>query len=383
MFAPDILERSALWRIGDVCVRQPLSQPIPAGDAAFVVRKGALRLTMRAARRKIQLRCSSQLPTLSPQIDQAWRRLLWIHEGMPQVGDALMDLAPRTLLAESGVQVDLFCAPHIASLFERDAWFRRTLHRPEEVRPDDYDAAIVLSHDRKSLVLKRERLHRLPWVTLQGYYGGPDFHRARFAAQRLADLMSVTLRPAEFARHSAQKLHVCSDAAMRAASLVPRLGCIALAIGGEWPERTYGQWHGVIRALRSKGFRQFVLLGSGNGRSLADGLLAQSPGDVEVLDLVGHTTLAEAHAVLARAAVAVYADGGLMHLALTTPTAVVALFNASIEPEWRLPMRMYGVALKSSTPRVDDIPPDAVAGAVAKTIHMTPPHLKFVRGGWE
>ena len=143
--------------MAQACVRQPLSQPVPADDAAFRARKGMLKLAARTLRRQWLLGLSGQAPLLHERIDPAWRRALWVHEGMPQIGDAMMDLAPRSLLAARGIAVDLVAAPHIAALFEGDPWFKRTLGSAEEARPEHYDFVIALSHDRKSWRLKRER----------------------------------------------------------------------------------------------------------------------------------------------------------------------------------------------------------------------------------
>ena len=359
---------SPLRALADACVRQPLSEPVPADDVGFAARKGTLRLAIRTARRGLLLRCSGQMPLLQPRFERAWRRVLWIHEGMPQIGDALMDLAPRSLLVELGMHVDLFAAPHIAALFDGDAWFARSLCRPEDVHAGDYDAAIVLSHDRKALVLKRHRLAALPWVSLQGFYGGPDFHRARFATRRLADLLRISLRPDEFARHSAQKLQVSAQAAADATRACPASDRVALVLGGVWPERTYHRWPELIGSLRARGLRRFMLVGAENGREMADRVNADAAGDIEVLDLVGRTRLTEAQALLARSAAVVCADGGLMHLALATPAPVIAMFNAAIDPQWRLPIRLNGVGLASSSREVDGLLPDVVAEAVKTTI---------------
>lgn len=349
--------------MAQACVEQPLNQPVPADDAAFRARKGTLKLAARTARRHFLLGLSGQAPLLRSRIDPAWRRALWVHEGMPQIGDAMMDLAPRSLLAENGVAVDLFAAPHIATLFEGDPWFARTLCRPDELLAQNYDFTIALSHDRKSWRLKRERLPRLPWVSLHGYYDGPDFHRARFATRRLGDLLGLTLDDEALALHSAQKLHL-GDAPRRwAADQMGPRASVALAVGGVHDERTVRRWPVVAEHLIERGVQHLVLVGSDNGRALADALVQAVAGRIPVLDLVGRATLHQAHAVFAAARVAVCADGGLMHLALATSTPVVTLFTAAIDPQWRLPLGRPGRSLVSTSNSVADIAPEAIADA--------------------
>lgn len=363
--------QTLLRTLARTCVQQPLSQPVPAGDATFEARKGIIRLAFRAARRMLLLRTSGQMATLRPALDHNFRRVLWVHEGMPQIGDALMDLAPRSLLVEKGFHVDLFTSPHIATMFEHDTWFTRTFCKLEDLHVDAYDVVIVLSFDRKALLAKRARLTGLPWVSLHGFYGGPDFHRSCFATQRLADLLKTTLNAQEFARHSAQKLPVNPLASVNAQELCPRTDGVALALGGVWPNRTYGRWPQLIEALRTRGMQQFMLIGAENGREMADRVVADASPDIQVLDLVGHTSLLEAHALIARCAVIVCADGGLMHLALTTGVPVVALFNASIDPQWRLPTRFNGVCLSSPSDEVNDLSESLIADAVIKAVHLT------------
>jgi ADP-heptose:LPS heptosyltransferase len=350
------------------CVQQPLSVPVPADDAAFRARKGTLKLAARTARRQCLLRLGGQSASLRTRLDPAWRRALWIHEGMPQIGDAMMDLAPRSLLAARGLAVDLFAAPHIAALFEGDPWFARIVSQASALRAQDYDCAIVLSHDPRSLRVKRAQLARLPWVSLQGFYGGPDFHRARFATRRLADLLGLALDDDQFALHSAQKLQLDSGAARWAAEHVGNVPGVALALGGVHAERTYHRWPEVVAHLHGRGVRRLLLVGGGNGRALADELVAAVAGRVAVLDLVGRTGLREAHALLSAARVAACADGGLLHVALATPARVVALFTAAIAPDWRLPLRRQGTSLVSPSPSLDAIEPAAIADAIASAL---------------
>ena len=333
-------------------------------DTGFAARKGALRLAVRTVRRALLLQLSGQRASLRPRLERRWKRLLWIHEGMPQIGDALMDLAPRSLLVEQGFTLDLFAAPHIAELFDGDAFFAHVLSAPQAVRAENYDAVIVLSHDRKSLRLKRAKLAALPWVSLHGFYGGPDFHRARFATRRLADLLGLAPSGADFARHSAQKLALPCDPCDPVGGS-PR-NAVALALGGVWPERTYRRWAELLGLLHDRGLRRVVLVGGANGRGLADALIARFGTDLELHDAVGKTTLREAQTLFARSAVVVAADGGLMHLALTTTTPLVALFGAAIQPEWRLPAPLNGVALQSTGAAVDGIAPLTIAGAVSR-----------------
>lgn len=367
MSGRSLASRLGLEALARPAVQQPLSRPVPA-DEQFAARKGAAKLAVRTLRRRLQLRWSGQQPLRKARFEPGWRRVLWVHEGMPQIGDALMDLAPRSLLAERGFEVDLIAPPHLATLFAGDPWLRRVMPSDAPVHAGDYDAALLLSDDRRSLRLKRTRLPQLPWLSLQGLYNGPDFHRARFATQRLADLLELDLGADEFARHAAQKLGSDAQAAAWAAEACPWNGGIALALGGVWADRTYTRWSELMACLRAQGLRRWILVGGDNGRALADRLVAELPAGDEVIDVVGRTTLRQVHALLGRSRAAVCADGGLMHLALTTPAAVVGLFNRSIAPEWRLPLGGRCIGLASASPLVDDVAPAEIAAAVLRLL---------------
>jgi hypothetical protein len=53
-----------------------------------------------------------------------------------------------------------------------------------------------------------------------------------------------------------------------------------------------------------------------------------------------------------------------MHIALATPSYVVALFGAQIAPQWRLPLHGHCVGLESPTSSVDGIAPQDIADAL-------------------
>lgn len=364
-----------LRRLAEPSCRQPLSQPVPNGDDAFRAEKGDLKLAVRTLRRGILLQLSGQKARLQHLIDPTQRRLLWIHEGMPQVGDALMDLAPRSLLVEQGVQVDLFAAPHLKALFDDDPWFGKVMSTPEDVRPADYDLALVLSHDRKALKLKRSHLPALDWVSLLGYYDSGAFHRARFITQRLADLLGLRLDESAMARHSRQKLG-CADAdAAWARACCPAPADAVIAVGGVSPNRTYTHWVDVMRQLHATGLRRLILIGSDNGRAMA-ARMAEVAADLDglvLIDQVAKTSLRQAHALIERARVALCADGGLMHLACATRTPVVGLYCTAIAPEWREPLGHRGASLVSPTQDTSTLPVQAVVQATLDVRRSVPP----------
>ena len=348
---------------------------MPSEDAAYRARKGTLRLAFQAARRRVAFGLSGQNGSLSDRIEKSWRRALWIYEE-PFIGESLMDCAPRSLLTEQGLAVDLLAPPLISAIFEGDPWFGRVTDNPMDIRPTGYDFAIVTGNRR--LAVKRERLPDLPWVSLHTFYRAGNFHRSCYVARRLADLGSWPLPKDAMARHSAQKLIVDETARHWAAEAAPP-DAVALAVGGADPDRTYHLWPDLLRRLASAGVRRFLLIGSDNGREAAEQVIAGLPPGCEILNFLATTTVREAQALLDRARVAVCCDGGLMHLALTTDTPVVSLFNRAIDPEWRMPIESGGIALRSAVTSIDGIDPMEIAAAVMVLLgrrHLDPLGLR-------
>jgi ADP-heptose:LPS heptosyltransferase len=351
--------------LDQACCRQPLSTPVPADDAGFAQRKSPFQRAVRTLRRRWQLHLSGQQRLRQERFAPRWHRLLWIHEGMPQLGDALMDLSARSLLAEAGMALDLWLPPHLLPLFGGDPWVQRVFALGAAgPAASDYDAVILLSDDRRSLVHKRRHLPELPWLSLHGEYNGPDFHRGLFAAQRIADWLEQPLGAAELSRHGHQKLPLTPEALSWARAQGDTTDAVLLALGGADGERSYHHWAELMHLLGLQGVRRWIWLGSDNARAMSQALRATLPAGAEVVDAVARTSLPQAQALIASAACAICCDGGLMHLALCTDTPLVALFNRRIAPAWRLPPGASPVrSLQADHDSVDAIAPARVAEA--------------------
>jgi hypothetical protein len=345
---------------------QPLTQPVPGESAVhYLGEVGFRKPGRRLAWRRCVLRLSGQESLKVEKFPVGAKRLLWIYFGENQIGDALMDLAPRSLLADLGFEVDLFTSPEIAALFEGDPWFRRVGSGNTEFDAAGYDCAIVLSNKDRPLRPKRRGFARLPWVSLHEFFTGPNFHRGLFAAQRLADLSGRPLTADELQRHGLQKLRPVVAADQLEDAPAPR---ITLVAGGAHADRTYERWEAVVRELVAEGETQVALAGSANGGEQAARLVRALSGVARVDDFTGRMTLPQARALLDASQVVACPDGGLMHLALTTRAAIVPLFSAQIAPEWRLPTRTAYTALRSPTRRISDIAPHEVAAMILRSL---------------
>lgn len=342
---------------------QPLSRPVPGETASqYLDNVGYRKPGRRTAWRSCLLRLSGQRSFQRDRFPPGVMRLLWIYFGEDGIGDALMDLAARSLLSEFGFEVDLYTSASFATLFKGDPWFRRVGSDAADFQGSLYDCAIVLSNKARPLAPKQQSFPTLQWVSLHGFFTGPNFHRGLFVAQRLADLAGIKLCEAELLRHGRQKLIPLPHVTMVERKL-QRL--ITIAVGGAHQDRTYTRWHEVLCRLIAKGYKRFALVGSANGNGQAASLTQSLSGAAQIIDFTGRLTLAQTRAILDASSVVACPDGGLMHLALTTAASIVPLFSAEIAPEWRLPYRNTETALSSATDQVSDIAPDKVADMIS------------------
>lgn len=345
---------SLLQRWSRLSVTQPLAQLVDANDEAYLLHTGIQKLGWRHFRRLVYFSLSGQSDLCRPGIPPGSTRCLWLYCGVPQIGDALMDLAPRSLLRQSGVCVDLYTEPHLAALFSSDRYFEKILSSPDDLKNAAYDFVIVQSNKRRSLKIKAKFLPKLPWLSMHGFYTGPEFHRAKFATQRLLEALDMSADTQQFDFHSRQKLSTLTPAGRTSDA---RLN-VAIAVGGVDPRRNYLRWHDVMRLLVQQFDVALTLLGSENGLPVANLLESAWPGTIS--NRVGRTSLAQCRNLIHEQDVFISCDGGLMHLALTTRAQLVSLFQSSVSPRWRLPDDLLGGAIQSATIDVNAISPESI-----------------------
>ena len=143
-----------------------------------------------------------------------------------------------------------------------------------------------------------------------------------------------------------------------------------------WPLE---HWRALAHRLQQLGYG-VIAVGGADDRALADTL---GPG---VVNAAGEFTLQETGACLARAAVAISGDTGVMHMATGVGTRVIALFGPTVEPFGFYPYKSSALVLEQDlgcrpcsamgTQRcplghhrcLHDIRPDQVAAAVQQLV---------------
>ncbi len=349
-------------------VRQPVADPVPADDPAFLAVKGRWRVAWRVGKRRLEVLASGQSALEETRWRPEWRRAIWFHAEAPQLGDSLLDLAPRSLLVERGIVVDVVLPAAIVGAYRGDRWFHAVVAEADAgtIDASRYDIAIVDSNCGKALAAKRRVAPRLPWLSVRGDYLAYDYQRGLLATRRFAELLGVELSRADELRHARQKLDVIG--------VEPPPGAerrVAIAVGGVRPERTWRGWPAGPRARRDAAHDRYLLLGSGNGAEHARAVREAIP-DADVLDLVGGATIADTQQAMAVARAVLCVDGGLMHLACTTRTPMLALFDRTSLPVWRVPIDWDGRPIVSATADVNGIAPDAVIDEAKRLLAATP-----------
>ena len=157
----------------------------------------------------------------------------------------------------------------------------------------------------------------------------------------------------------------------RAATLLPggrpivALGPTANWAPKAWPAEHFAMLFRRLEAGPLPGARPAVFAGPGEQeRAMAAPLLAALPG---AIDLCGRLTLAEAAACLARAALFVGNDSGLMHLAAATGVPTLGLFGPTPAAEYA-PAGRRAQAVVAPASAMHELSVGAVLNAAARLL---------------
>ena len=230
----------------------------------------------------------------------------------------------------------------------------------------------------RCLEAKFDYLPREPFDTKRGYFAGPEFIRTLFSLLRMKQLLRIDVPERDMQAMAAPHLAGSDADRQTAANIAIPEGALAFAVGGASPGRTYPHWDQVMAALCKQalckqaqhGYGAFVLLGSANGVSMRDRMVAAMRGHrVPVIDCVDKYTLTQTFEILKKCRLAACADGGLLHVAHAAHIPTVALFDRQVSPDMRLTAANRSIALQSPG-AIGDLPAATVADAVARALAM-------------
>ena len=72
-------------------ITQPITQTVAGNSEAYLYDTGIQKLGWRSFRRQLAVTLMGQNSHYCHTASQKWKRGLWLYDGIPQIGDALMD----------------------------------------------------------------------------------------------------------------------------------------------------------------------------------------------------------------------------------------------------------------------------------------------------
>ena len=253
-------------------------------------------------------------------------RILFITS--TRIGDAVLStgLLDHLLRVHSGARITIVCGTVAQGVFTRMPGLARiipvtkrrwSLHWPVlwgQVAWQRWDLVVDLRGSVIAWLLWARRR-----AVMQG--GRRQGHRLL----HIAETLGVTPAPRPVAWFGPEE-------AARAASLLPGGPWLILGPTANWHVKMWPAERFVALAAAFSGMRLAILGGPGEAeRQMAAPVLAALPGAV---DLVGRLALPDVAAVLARAALFVGNDSGLMHLAAATGAPTLGLFGPTPASEY-------------------------------------------------
>jgi len=262
------------------------------------------------------------------EILDSHKKILWINKSAPSLGDSLMDLSSRILLASK--DVDILTDKKNKFIYDNDLIFKNTFCEIENLRGKVYDLIIIDSYSTRTIDLKNKLFPDTCFVTMFGFFNGPEVNRVLFSFHRMNNLMGRKIPTSEIEKIARPSMSISMINTIK----LPK-EYIAIAVGGEWKYRTYSYWTEVVVLILEK-FKniKIVLVGSENGKDYAKSIMSKCPKD-QVLDCVGKYSFKETAKIISKSNIFIGCDGGLMHVANCFQRVLVPLF-ARLEPKMQL-----------------------------------------------
>ena len=266
-----------------------------------------------------------------------------------RVGDAVLStgLLDHLLAAYPQARFTIACGPVAAGLFDRMPRRDRTIvvdKRRFDLHWATLWAACIGTHWDLAVDLRGSALTLLLRVRRRAIMRGGRRPGPRLA--HLAGALGLTQPPLPVAWTDGMD-RALAERMLPDGTPIIGLGPTANWAGKIWPAERFVELFNDL-ATRIPGARAAVFGGAGGGEAAAAApVLAALPG---AIDLVGRLTLPEAAACLARCALFIANDSGLMHLAASAGTPTLGLFGPTPATEYAPAGRMTAVALADGPP---------------------------------
>jgi Glycosyltransferase family 9 (heptosyltransferase) len=317
---------------------------------AYLKNNSKFKIFKKYLNKYVLLKLNGQLPLFYQKVPKG-AKILWLYVGKRNFGDAIMDISGRALLKNKSVDIDLFTLPHLHKLFSQDDVFGQVYSDLSVVKKNNYDFILLSQFDLPSIRFKAKYFKELPFASLFGFFFGPDRNQTCFSYAGINSIFDLNLSPIEIKNQA--KPYLCSQLKSFESleRVITKEPFFTISIGGIDPDRTYRQWLDFLNYLDkdalAESIKNIILVGSDNGIEMSNLLVKEGFKTLKIDTLVGRLTLLETKEIIARSILFIGCDGGLMHVAHTTKTPSLSLFNVN-EPHYlRLTKRCYSTPIQS------------------------------------
>ena len=309
----------------------PFKQTISADLVSYFARKSVYKRWIKFMQRYLYAKFALFHNKEILSINSAHKNILWIHWGIPSLGDSLMNLSARILLKNH--QVDVLVNPNVAILYQNDLVFNRVFTNPSQCSANQYDLIIINSHRHRSLKIVKQYFKTIDFVSLYKYYDGFDFNQTFFCFFRINQLLSYPF-DTEYIQKIAKPILSIDESDKQIINQVALSNSyITIAIGGRANNRTFNSWGVLIKKIITQNpSEKIVLIGGKNDVKTA---ILLSKMNSNILNLTGKYSFKQTVEIISRSKMLLCCDGGLLHGANSTDVKMLVLF-ASVKPELRL-----------------------------------------------
>ena len=300
----------------------PFKFDIPNYTKEFLKEKSVTKRWFKFIKRKILIILKQQKSLEITNILPEHKNILWVNISAPSLGDSLMDLSSRVLLKDR--KVDLFTDNKNSELYQNDAVFSAVFTNKKEVAK--YDLVIIDSYSTRSINVKVQVAPLTPFVTMFGYYNGPEVNRVLFSFHQMNNLLDYRKGEVEVNKIAKTSISISNkDQKFVKHAKLPS-DYIAIALGGEWSYRTYNNWDKVIEELiRKDKNMNIILIGSENAKDY-EKIILDKFSHANIFSCVAKFSFNQTAQIIKQARILFCCDGGLMHSANAVNTKIIPLF---------------------------------------------------------
>jgi len=311
----------------------PFKFEIPNYTKIFLNNRSSIYTWIKYIKRYLYILVKGQKSLEVFMISNKHQNILWINFSAPSLGDSLMDLSSRTLLADK--KIDLLTDKNNANLYKDDLFFSSIFTSSNEVIKKNYDLVIIDSFSTKSINIKVISARATNFVGLYGYFNGPEVNRVLFSFHKMNKLLGYPNTKTEIDNKAKSSMTISTfDKGVVQSLKLPNF-FIAIVIGGEWDYRIYKNWATVIERLLLKDSNlHLILLGSENAKAAEQEILEKFTTP-RLISYVSKFSFNQTAQIISQANFLFCCDGGLMHAANALGTNIIPLF-ARLEPEMQL-----------------------------------------------